>query len=111
MDTLVQFQTSHLDVVTKAVGYQQSNRFPKSGPQNTTNSGNPTFKPKEGKPYFGKVLPPKPTLGKNGQLNVTESCNYCKNPGHLIDNCGKLQDRIDQGKARPVHPSQKQLGK
>ena len=111
VDSLVQFQTSHLDVVTQVVGYQQPNRFQKTRPQTTTSSGNPTFKPKEGTPYLGKVLPPKPTPGKNGQLNVTESCNYCKNPGHLIDNCGKLQDRIDQGKARPVHPSQKHLGK
>ena len=111
VDSLVQFQASHLDVVTKAVGYQQPNRFPKPRQQTSTDTSNPTVKPKEGTPYLGKVLPPKPTSGKNGQLNVTETCNYCKNPGHLIDNCGKLQDRIDQGKARPVHPSQKQSGK
>ena len=111
VDSLVQFQASHLDVVTKAVGYQQPNCFPKPHQQTSTDTGNPTVKQKEGTPYLGKVLPPKPTSGKNGQLNVTESCNYCKNPGHLIDNCGKLQDRIDQGKARPVHPSQKQSGK
>ena len=30
VDSLVQFQTSHLDVATKAVGYQQSTHFPKS---------------------------------------------------------------------------------
>ena len=110
VDTLVQFQSSQLDVVTKAVGFQRQTNFPKPRPQNTE-SVNPTGKPKEGTPYLGKALPPKPTAGKNGQLNVTETCNYCKNPGHLIDNCGKLQDRIDQGKARPVHPSQKQSGK
>ena len=111
MDSLVQYQASHLDVVTKVVGYQQPNRFPKRRQQTSTDTSNPTVKQKEGTPYLGKVLPPKPTAGKNGQLNVTETCNYCKNPGHLIDNCGKLQDWIDQGKARPVHPSQKQSGK
>ena len=111
LDNLVQFQTSHLDIMTKAVGHQQSAHFPKSHPQTSTDSSNSTTKQKEGTPYLGKALPPKPTAGKNGQLNVTESCNYCKNPGHLINNCRKLQDRIDQGKVRPVHPSQKQLGK
>ena len=111
VDSLVQFQTSHLDVVTKAVGLQQTTHFPKPHSQNNMDSGNPTGKPKEGTPYLGKVLPPKPTAGKNGQLNVTESRNYCKDPRHLIDNCAKLQDHIDQGKARPVHPSQKQSGK
>ena len=111
VDSLVHLQTSHLDVATKAVGYQPPNHFPKTCPSNNTDSNNPNFKPKEGTPYLGKVLPPKPTAGKDGQLNVTESCNYCKNPGHLIDNCGKLQDRINQGKAKPIHPSQKQSGK
>ena len=111
VDSLVQFQASHLDVVTKAVGYQQPNRYPKPRNQASAETNNPPVKQKEGTPYLGKVLPPKPTAGKNGQLNVTETCNYCKNPGHLIDNCGKLQDRIDQGKARPVHQSQKQSGK
>ena len=111
VDSLVQFQASHLDVVTKAVGYQQPNRYPKPRNQASAETNNPPVKQKEGTPYLGKVLPPKPTASKNGQLNVTETCNYCKNPGHLIDNCGKLQDRIDQGKARPVHQSQKQSGK
>ena len=111
VDSLVQFQTSQLDVVTKAVGLNQQNRFPKTRPHTNMDSSNPNVRSKEGTPYLGKVLPPKPTAGKNGQLNVTETCNYCKNPGHLIDNCGKLQDRVDQGKARPLHPSQKQSGK
>ena len=111
VDSLVQFQASHLDVFTKAVGYQQPNHFQKPCQQTSAETSNPTTKQKEGTPYLGKVLPPKPRAGKNGQLNVTETCNYCKNPDHLIDNCGKLQDRIDQGKARPVHPSQKQSGK
>ena len=111
VDNLVQFQSNQLDVVTKAVGLQQANRFPKTRSQPNSDSSNPTGRTKEGTPYLGKVLPPKPTAGKNGQLNVTETCNYCKNPGHLINNCGKLQDRIDQGKARPVHSAQKQQGK
>ena len=111
VDNLVQFQSSQLDVVTKAVGLQQANCFPKTRSQPNQDSGNPAGRTKEGTPYLGKVLPPKPMAGKNGQLNVTENCNYCKNPGHLIDNCGKLQDRIDQGKARPVHSAQKQQGK
>ena len=64
-------------------------------------------KPKENT-YLGKSEPPKPTKGKNGNLNIAETCNYCKNPGHLLDNCAKLQERIDKGMARPIHASQKQ---
>ena len=93
------------------MGLQQANRFPKTRQQPIQDSSNPAGRTKEGTPYLGKVLPPKPTAGKNSQLNVMETCNYCKNPGHLIDNCGKLQDRINQGKARPVHSTQKQQGK
>ena len=47
VDTLVQFQSSQLDVVTKAVGFQRQTNFPKPRPQNTE-SVNPTGKPKEG---------------------------------------------------------------
>ena len=33
---------------------------------------------------------------------MSETCKYCKNPGHFLDNCSKLQDRIDRGLAQPL---------
>ena len=68
-------------------------------------------KVKENKPYFGKTQDPIPTKGKDGSLNIMDICNYCKNPGHVLSNCKKLDDRIQKGLARPIHPTQKSLGK
>jgi len=102
IDHLASLQTAKPpDIFTEAVGTTQ-NRF-----QPRTASQNPRFQGPQKSSYQGRFEPPKPTKGKNGQLNVAETCNYCKNPGHLIDNCSKLQDRIDKGMARPIHQSQK----
>ena len=68
-------------------------------------------KVKENKPYLSKTQDPIPTKGKDGSLNITDTCNYCKNPGHVLSNCKKLDDRIQKGLARPIHPTQKSLGK
>ena len=68
-------------------------------------------KVKENKPYLGKTQDPIPTKGKDGSLNITDTCNYCKNPGHVLSNCKKLGNRIQKGLARPIHPTQKSSGK
>ena len=111
VDSLATLQNSNLtEVVSQAVNYT-ANRF---GGQNKPQSqpSSSTFdKARESKPFLGKELPPKPTKGKDGSLNVAETCNYCKNLGHLLDNCVKLQDRIDRGLAKPLRGPQKQSGK
>ena len=111
VDSLATLQNSNLtEAVSQAVNYT-ANRF---GGQNKPQSqpSRSTFdKAWESKPFLGKELPPKPTKGKDGSLNVAETCNYCKNPGHLLDNCVKLQDRIDRGLAKPLQGPQKQSGK
>ena len=102
VDSLATLQNSNItEAVSQAVNYT-ANRFggqnkPQSQPSNSTSD-----KARESKPFLGKELPPKPTKGKDGSLNVTEMCNYCKNPGHLLDNCVKLQDRINRGLAKPL---------
>ena len=108
VDSLATLQNTNLtEAVSQAVNYT-ANRFGGQGkPQNQSLSD----KARESKPFLGKELPPRPTKGKDGSLNVTESCNYCKNPGHLLDNCAKLQDRIDRGLAKPLKGPQKQSGK
>ena len=108
VDSLASLQNSNLtEAVSQAVNYT-ANRFGgQSKPQNQPSSD----KARESKPFLGKEFPPKPTKGKDGSLNVAEACNYCKNLGHLIDNCVKLQDCIDRGLAKPLRGSQKQSGK
>ena len=104
VDSLATLQNSNItEAVSQAVNYS-ANRF---GGQSKNKPFTQLDKPQEGKPYLGKELPPKPTQGKDGSLNVAETCHYCKNPGHLLDNCVKLQDRIDRGLARPVCNQQK----
>ena len=68
-------------------------------------------KGKENKTYLGKSQNPVPTKGKDRSLNIMATCNYCKNPGHLLGNCKKLDNHIQKGLARPIHPIQRNLGK
>ena len=102
VDSLATLQNSNLtEVVSQAVNYT-ANRFggqnkPQSQPSSSTFN-----KARESKLFLGKELPPKPTKGKDGLLNVAETCNYCKNLGHLLDNCVKLQDHINRGLAKPL---------
>ena len=108
VDSLANLQNSNLtEAVSQAVNYT-ANRF---GGQSKSQNQPLSDKARESKPFLGKEFPPKPTKGKDGSLNVAETCNYSKNPGHLIDNCVKLQDRIDRGLAKPLRGPQKQLGK
>ena len=99
VNSLATLQNSNLtEAVSQAVNYT-ANRF---GGQSKPQS-QPLFdKAWESKLFLGKEIPPKPTKGKDGSLNVAEICNYCKNPGHLLDNCVKLQDCIDRGLAKPL---------
>ena len=99
VDSLATLQNSNLtEAVSQAVNYTANHFGGQSKPQSQPLSD----KARESKPFLGKELPPKPTKGKDGSLNVAETCNYCKNPGHLLDNCVKLQDRIDRGLAKPL---------
>ena len=108
VDRLATLQNSILtEAVSQAVNYT-ANRF---GGQSKPQSQPLSDKARESKPFLGKEFPPKPNKGKNRSLNIAEICNYCKNPGHLLDNCVKLQDRIDRGLAKPLRGPQKQSGK
>ena len=95
VDSLATLQNSSLtEAVSQAVNYTANHFGGQNKPQSQPSSS--TFdKARESKPFLGKELPPKPTKGKDGSLNVAETCNYCKNLGHLLDNCVKLQDHID----------------
>ena len=49
--------------------------------------------PGQGKPFLGKRRPSKLTAGKDGVTNLEQSCRYCKDTGHLLENCLWLQAR------------------
>ena len=47
-----------------------------------------------GKPYLGRPRPSKLAPGINGSLDPELSCWYCKDTGHLEENCVKLNRRL-----------------
>ena len=53
------------------------------------------------KPYLGKPHPPQLALGSDGSLNPELSCQYCKDIGHLKENCIKLNRRLAQENRQP----------
>ena len=46
------------------------------------------------KPYLGKPRPLKLTPGVDESLDPQLSCQYCKDTGHLKENCVKLNRRL-----------------
>ena len=46
-----------------------------------------------GKPFLGRPRPQSLRPGMNGNLDPTQECRYCKDKGHLIDNCAKLEEK------------------
>ena len=47
----------------------------------------------QGKPFLGRYRPSKLTAGKDGFTNPEQSCHYCKDTGHLLENCLRLEAR------------------
>ena len=45
------------------------------------------------KPFLGRYHPPKVAAGKDGTTNPEQSCRYCKDTGHLLENCLRLEAR------------------
>ena len=54
-----------------------------------------------GRPYLGKPRPLKLALGINGSLDPELSCWYCKDTGHLKENCIKLNRRLAYENKQP----------
>ena len=47
-----------------------------------------------GKPYLGEPRPPQFALGVDSSLDPELPCQYCKDTGHLKENCIKLNRRL-----------------
>ena len=76
-------------------------------PQNTSNvAGGYT-----GKPYLGKARPLQLVLGIDGSLNPELSCQYCKDTGHLKENCIKVNRRLALENRQPDKNSTDRLPK
>ena len=82
-------QTAFTNALQAAKESDLSNPNPRSGPQ----------------PFRGKLRPSQLSACIDGTTDPDKSCNYCKDTGHVIGNCLRLQarkaflDRQEQQKA------------
>ena len=70
---------------------------------NTTESSPSGF---TSKPYLGRPRPSQLALGVDGSLDPSLTCRYCKDTGHLKENCVKLTQCLawNQQEAKNVPP-------
>ena len=59
----------------------------------TSQSGNRGNQQSGPKPFLGKYRPSKLVAGKDGTTNTDQTCHYCKDTGHLLWNCVRLEAR------------------
>ena len=78
-----------IEVVTQAVagGYQKSSQKPYTYQKQQASQGSNPFS----KPYLGPPREPQFTPGTDGSLNPALSCRYCKDTGHDVSNCTKVE--------------------
>ena len=90
--------TALQNIITQAVS--KSNK-PEGKPTDTSN--NPFSKP-----YLGRPRPSQLRPGFDGKLDPAQSCRYCKDTGHELDNCVKLRAKLDrqqQGEPGRTNPA------
>ena len=77
-----------VETITKAMACNLNINMDKKSSQNEQPSDYTS------RPYLGKPRPLKLALGIDGSLNPELSCQYCKDTGHLKENCIKLNRRL-----------------
>ena len=92
-----------VETITKAVASNLNINIDKKSSQNESGY--------TGKPYLGKPRPSKFALGIDGSLNPELSCWYCKDTGHLKENCIKLNRRLALENKQPEWLPSKKTGK
>ena len=90
-----------VETITKAVASNLNINMDKKSLQNEQPSGY------TGRPYLGKPRPSKLALGIDGSLDPELSCQYCKDTGHLKENCIKLNRRLALENKQPELPTKK----
>ena len=55
-----------------------------------------SMKPTWVKPYLGKSKPSEIAKGLDSMTNPSLMCHYCIDTGHKLDNCRKLQQKIQR---------------
>ena len=75
-----------VETITKAVASNLNIDMNKKSSQNESGY--------TGKPYLGRPRPLKLAPGIDGSLDPELSCRYCKDTGHLKENCVKLNRRL-----------------
>ena len=60
---------------------------------NKSQYGGNSQQPGPGKPFLGKRHPSQLSAGKDGVTNPDQTCWYCKDTGHLLENCVRLEAR------------------
>ena len=75
-----------VETITRAVSSNLN-----MGKPNTTESSPSGF---TSKPYLGRPHPSQLALGVDGSLDPSLTCRYCKDTGHLKENCVKLTRRL-----------------
>ena len=58
-----------------------------------TCSSNTNKKNGKNKPFLGKCQEPQLSAGMDGTTDPEKSCRYCKDMGHELENCLRLQAR------------------
>ena len=61
-----------------------------AGSRTTSRNSSQQYTPK---PFLGKPRPSELAAGKDGNLNPDQTCRYCKDTGHLLENCLRLDAR------------------
>ena len=84
-----------VETITKAVARNLNINRGNKPQQNKQPSGYTS------RPYLGKPRPSKLALGIDGSLNPELSCQYCKDTGHLKENCIKLNRRLAMENKQP----------
>ena len=61
---------------------------------------NTRYTQRQGKPYAGIPQPSECSAGKDRTTNPEQSCRCCKDTGHELPNCLRLQKKKDLEAAR-----------
>ena len=73
--------------VTNALQAAQSNSH--------GHGGSCGFTPREGRPFLGQPREPQLSADKDRTIDPDKTCRYCKDTGHELENCVRLQRKKD----------------